>query len=139
MKPFAYLRDKLFLASCAAYTLNRCLLVPLSDSTFLHSYFDDLLLIPCALPVMMWVYRVTGLKTDDLHPGSRDILFHLVIWSVVCEWIGPRFVSSATADTWDVAAYAGGGVAAWIVWLQPMVKPECSTVVLVAVQEAEAK
>jgi len=63
MNRFGYLRDRLFVASLAAYACNRLLIRPNMDGLFhthlpwawpfLHSHFDDLLLMPAALPVAM--------------------------------------------------------------------------------------
>lgn len=53
MKPFGYRRDSMFQIAVIAYALNRCLLKPLLPSPFLHGHFNDLLLIPAALPVVL--------------------------------------------------------------------------------------
>ena len=44
------LRDPLFLVAFAAYALNRWVLKPHTHSVFIHGYFNDLWLIPAALP-----------------------------------------------------------------------------------------
>ena len=49
MHRFRYLRDPLFLFGCAVYTLNRWLLKSHLPNEFLHSHFNDLWLILCAL------------------------------------------------------------------------------------------
>jgi hypothetical protein len=69
---FGYLRDRLFVAAVAGYALNRWLLKPRLSSPFLHDHFNDLLLIPAALPVVLWVQRVMGLRKHDLAPSWTE-------------------------------------------------------------------
>lgn len=113
---FRYLHDPLFLAALSAYALNRGLLQPLSASPFLHGYFDDLLLIPAALPVMLWLQRRHGWRLHDRAPTWNEMGMHLIVWSLICECIGPRWLHRGTADMWDVAAYAFGGAVACLWW-----------------------
>jgi hypothetical protein len=116
MSRFGYLRDRLFLVAATGYVINRWVLQPRLASPFLHGYFNDLLLIPAALPVVLWVQRVAGLRDHDRAPSWSEVALHLVAWSVICELIGPRWLHHGTADLWDVAAYTVGGVAAFLWW-----------------------
>jgi len=122
MTRFGYLRDRLFLAAAAGYGLNRWLLKPLIPSPFLRGHFNDLLLIPAALPVVLCVQRFLGLRKHDLPPSWSEMVLHLVVWSVVCEFIGPFWLHHGTADLWDLVAYALGGVAACHWWNRPAQK-----------------
>lgn len=116
MSRFGYLRDRLFLAAVAGYALNRWLLKPHFASTFLHGHFNDLLLIPAALPVVLWIQRQVCWRTYDRPPTWTEMFSHLAIWSVICEFVGPFWLHHGTADWWDMAAYAVGGVAACAWW-----------------------
>lgn len=120
MNRFGYLRDRLFLAAAAGYALNRWLLKAVFPSPFLHGHFNDLLLIPAALPVVLWVQRHIGLRPHDLAPSWTEICLHLAVWSLICELIGPFWLRRGTADLWDVAAYAVGGIAACLWWNRPV-------------------
>ena len=113
---FRYLRDGLFLSAAIAYGLNRGLVRSVVPSTFLRGQFDDLLLIPAALPVVLWVQRISGLRTVDHPPSWPEIVLHLLVWSVICEFIGPIWLHHGTADPWDVVAYAAGALAAGLWW-----------------------
>ena len=115
---FRYLRDSLFLASVALYALNRWLVKPSlpEGEVFFRGYFNDLLVIPCALPPMLLVHRLLGLRRTDRPPDAGEIALHLTIWSVFFEALAPVVVTSARADAWDVAAYCAGGLAAWAFW-----------------------
>ena len=116
MPRFRYLADPVFVVSCAAYAVNRWLLKPHVHSTFLHSHFNDLLLIPCALPPVLLAHRLLRLRLHDQPPQPTEIALHLIIWSVLFEVIGPRLVAHATGDPLDVAAYIAGGIVAGLLW-----------------------
>jgi hypothetical protein len=116
MRPFLYLRDPLFLLGCAAYALNRWLLKPHLPSAFLHSYFNDLWLIPCALPPVLLIQRWLKLRSHDEPPRASEILFQLIVWSILFEAIEPHFWSRFTGDPRDVVAYAVGGLLAGLWW-----------------------
>ena len=115
MSRFRYWRDPLCLVCCGLYALNRWVLKPRVHSEFLHSHFNDLLLIPCALPGVLWLQRCLGLRGHDRTPEAGEILFHLVVWSILFEWIGPHLMR-VVGDIRDVAAYAVGAAAAWLWW-----------------------
>ncbi|MFO1513609.1 MAG: hypothetical protein U1F83_11940 [Verrucomicrobiota bacterium] len=116
MMRFGYLRDPLFLLAAGGYAVNRWLLKPLLPSPFLHGHFNDLLLIPAGLPVVLWLQRVVGLRHHDRAPSWSEMMLHLVVWSVICEFVGPHWLHHGTSDVWDVVAYAVGGVAACLWW-----------------------
>jgi hypothetical protein len=113
---FRYVADPLCLVCCLAYAANRFLLKPHVHSGFFHGYFNDLLLIPCALPVVLWVQRRLGLRQHDRMPEFPEILFHLVVWSILFEGIGPFLFHHTTGDPWDVVVYFIGGCLGWFWW-----------------------
>ncbi|HTH48049.1 MAG TPA: hypothetical protein VMB21_11090 [Candidatus Limnocylindria bacterium] len=115
MKRFGYFRDPLFLVACALYALNRWAVKPHVHSPFLRGQFNDCLLIPCALPPVLWLQRRFGLRTTDEFPTTAEVVFHLVVWSVLFEGIGPHIMRT-TGDIWDVAAYVAGALIAWGWW-----------------------
>jgi hypothetical protein len=112
---FRYCRDPLFLGACGLYALNRFLLKPLLALPFLRGQFNDLLLIPCALPPLLLAHRKLGLRDNDSMPGVGEIALHTIVWIVICELIGPR-VWRGTADWLDVAAYITGAILAGWLW-----------------------
>lgn len=115
MKRFNYWRDPLFCVCCGLYAVNRWLVKPHVHSPFLRGQFNDCLLIPCALPLVLWLQRRLGLRRHDGFPAAGEIAFHVVVWSVWCEVIGPHLMR-VTGDVWDAVAYAGGGLVAWLWW-----------------------
>ena len=116
MRPFRYCLDPLCLAAAAAYAANRWL-VPLAlKGAFLRGHFADLLLIPAALPLLLWVQRRLGLRGHDARPDSREVWLHVAVWAITAEAVAPWLFGRATGDPWDVAAYAGGAVLAQLVW-----------------------
>lgn len=116
MKRFLYCRDPLFLIGCIAYAVNRWLLKPRTTNAFLHGYFNDLWLIPCAVPPILWLHRRLRLRADDRYPRVSEIVLHLVFWSVLFEYIGPKFMPHTVGDPLDVLAYAAGALVASVWW-----------------------
>lgn len=115
MKRFGYWRDPLFLAGCALYVANRWAVKPHVHSAFLQGQFNDLLLIPCALPPVLWLQRRLGLRAQDEFPSLMEVGFHLMVWSVLFELVGPLLLD-VTGDVKDVFAYVVGGLVSWICW-----------------------
>lgn len=116
MNRLLYLRDGLFFWACALYAINRWALKPRVHSPFLHDHFNDLLLIPCALPVLLLIQRCLGLRRHDDPPTPGEIALYLVVWSVLFEVVGPHLVRRAVGDPWDVVAYVVGGILAGVWW-----------------------
>lgn len=116
MRPFGYLRDALFLVGCALYATNRWLVKPHVHSPFLHDHFNDVLLIPCALPVLLALQRWLKLRDHDRPPTPGEIALYLGVWSVLFEVIGPHIMPWTVGDPWDALAYAVGGLAAGLWW-----------------------
>jgi hypothetical protein len=116
MKPFGYLRDPLFLCSCALYAFNRWLVKPYLHCVFFHSWFNDVLLIPAALPPLLLAHRWLGLRSHDDAPSAWEVVAHLVGWSVLFEIIGPQVMRGTTGDLYDVLAYSVGAGAAVLWW-----------------------
>ena len=117
MRAFRYWRDPACLAACAAYALNRWLLKPhFAMGPFMRGHFADCLLIPAALPLVLWLQRRLGLRTHDGTPTSGEIFLHLAIWAFIAEGAGPFLTRRGTADWWDVAAYSAGAAACYVLW-----------------------
>jgi len=116
MPRFRYLRDPLCLFGCMAYAVNRWLVKPHVTAEFVQFYFDDLWLIPCALPPVLWLHSRLHLRSHDDLPSISEITWHFVLWSVICEWIGPKLVSHAAGDSMDVIAYTCGALLACLWW-----------------------
>lgn len=116
MARFRYCRDVLFLIGCAAYAINRWGIKPRVGPGFMMFHFNDLWLIPCALPPVLWLHRRLGLRTDDDSPRTGEIAGHLIFWSALFEWIGPKFMPHAQGDPLDVVAYAVGAIVAGMWW-----------------------
>ena len=116
VKTFRFLGDGLFLISCSLYALNRWIIKPHVHNAFLRFYFNDLLLIPCALPVLLWMQRSLRLRTTDVPPTWGEIALYTGFWSIIFEVIGPHLVRRATGDPWDVVVYFIGGIGAGLWW-----------------------
>lgn len=126
MNRFRYLGDRLFLVACFLYALNRWGLKPRLHSRFLHDHFNDLLLIPCALPVLLLLHRVLRLREHDLPPTPTEIALNLFVWSVLFEVIGPFIMPWTVGDPLDVLAYVVGGVLAGLWWNSRLLRARLS-------------
>jgi hypothetical protein len=115
VKRFGYLLDPLFLAGCILYAMNRWVIKPHVHASFFHFWFNDMLLIPCALPPLLRLHRWFGLRAHDEAPTGWEIAGHLVGWSVLFELIGPHIMRT-TGDPWDVVAYTAGALGAFCWW-----------------------
>ncbi len=116
MKRFGYLRDPLFLTTCSLYALNRWLVKPHVHSSFLRFHFNDLLLIPCALPPLLLLQRLLGLRQCDQSPSVSEILLYTTVWSLLFEVVGPHLVRRATGDLMDIVMYFCGAILAGLWW-----------------------
>ena len=115
MNRFRYALDPLCLVACAAYVIGRGLRPRFPDG-FWPNQFTDLLLIPAALPLLLWVQRRLGLRPHDGRPSWREIGLHLAVWTIAAELVAPLAFHSATGDWRDVLAYSAGAVVAGSWW-----------------------
>jgi hypothetical protein len=106
----------LFLGACALYALNRWVLKPFVGAPFFDNWFADTLLIPCALPPLLWLQSRLGIRAHQKNPAWREIGFHLAIWSVLFEVAGPLIYRHPVGDWRDVLAYTGGALFAGCWW-----------------------
>ncbi|PAW79469.1 MAG: hypothetical protein B9S32_02715 [Verrucomicrobia bacterium Tous-C9LFEB] len=115
---FRYIWDPIGLASIALYACNRLLLKPHlpPHEWFFRGHFNDLLLVPAMLPFFLATYHWLGLRPHHRPPSAREIIAHVLMWSLFFEVLGPRWLHHSTGDRWDVIAYAVGGAIAWALW-----------------------
>jgi len=113
---FRYLGDRLWLAAAALYAVNRLCVKQLGVTGFMHDHFNDLLLIPAALPVVLALHRMLGWRLNDRMPSVWEVVLHWVVWAAVCEWFGPAVFHRGVADPADVVAYLAGGIFSWGWW-----------------------
>ncbi len=115
MRRFGYVFDLLFLVCCALYASNRWLIKPHCHLAFFHNWFNDVLLIPCALPPLLLAHRWLRLREHDHPPTLAEVTAHVIGWSILFELIGPHIMPT-TGDPWDAVAYAAGGTFAFFYW-----------------------
>lgn len=116
---FRYLLDPLFLGSVALFLVNKLLLRPHLDITFLSSHLNDVICIPLWVPVLVTLMRITGMRRHDRPPEAHEILIPLLAWSWIFEVFLPQtdaFAGIATADPLDVLSYTVGAALAAAAW-----------------------
>lgn len=113
--------DPVFHASVLLFTVNRFCVAPCWGATapFFTNYFGDLLLIPCALPALLWLQRFARLRTHDLPPTPGEIASTLALWAVLFEFVFPHLLGRGVSDPLDVLAYVFGALVAGIAWARP--------------------
>lgn len=116
LNSFGYLRDRLFQVCCFLYALNRWGLKPRVHNYFLQRYFNDVLLIPCALPVLLFLERQLHLRDHDSPPTAGEIAGNVILWFVLFEVLGPYINPLRTGDPLKLGIYAAGGTLAWLWW-----------------------
>lgn len=115
MRRFHCFHDPLFLIGCLAFAVNTLLIKPHVAPGFMMFHFNDLWLIPCALPPVLWLHERLGLRAQEGPPLPGEITGHLVFWSLLFEWFLPR-ITHTRGDPADVAAYAVGALIAGLWW-----------------------
>lgn len=115
---FRYAADPVCLTAIAAYLLNRAVLAPLCADAlpFLRTHFADLLLVPAALPLLLWLQRRAGLRTHDAPPTPGEIASVTALWAVLFEAVLPALLGRGISDPLDVIAYAVGALVAALMW-----------------------
>lgn len=118
---FGYLRDPLFLAASFLYGINRLFLKPRFgvQLPFLRHHWNDCFLIPTALPVLLWLFRKSRLRSHDAPPSWGEITQWTLLWSLVFEGFFPHFLHWGTADWRDALCYALGALFAGLLWNKP--------------------
>jgi hypothetical protein len=115
LKRFRYALDPLCLTALVLYALNRWVF----DYPALQGWFADVLLIPAAAPLFLWVERRLGLRQHDENPTLREVIFLFVVWTVAAEILAPILFTHCTADPLDALAYAAGAVVSMTWWRWP--------------------
>lgn len=115
---FKYICDPLCIIGWIAYIGNKWILdfFHFQKIKFFDSYFNDFFLIPCVLPPLLLIHRLISLRKSDKFPTLKEVIYHLVIWSIWFEGLGPIFFKQAVSDIWDIVAYWSGGIISWMIW-----------------------
>lgn len=59
------------------------------------------------MPLFMG-FKKLGLRKDT-PPSKLEVLFHICLWSIIIEFIGPYYLNQGYSDPWDVVCYLIGG------------------------------
>lgn len=119
LKPFTYLRDRLFLICVGIYFLNRMLESIQWSHAYLRWYLNDLLLVPIFVPIMLWCMRKIKFRKHDLAPSLLEIGMLVLVIGLVFEGFAPYLPvlkDVSTPDINDLICYASGGVVSLGYW-----------------------
>ena len=116
---YRYLRDPVFLCALAIYLINKFALKPYTHNAFVHGYVVDIICMPFWIPILLLIMRKAGLRSHDGPPRAHEILIPLLFWSWAFEVYLPQtdvLRGITIADNMDVLSYAGGALAAVLIW-----------------------
>lgn len=80
----------------------------------ISNYGADLLAMPIVLSIGLWAVRISKPERREYVLSPFLIVFTIVLYSVLFEWVFPSISDRATADPLDAMAYVlGGAFFAW--------------------------
>ncbi|MBT5927893.1 MAG: hypothetical protein HOH33_14870 [Verrucomicrobia bacterium] len=91
-----------------------------AESGWMDYYWNDVWMLPCAIPLVLSVYNALGLRQSMEIPSGFEILWHGILWGLIAEFVGPLLFVHAVGDPWDLAAYAVGGFLLYFRWHLPI-------------------
>ena len=109
---FRYAAEPLCVTSIALYLVSKVLVLP----DWVIWWFSDLLFLPAAIPVYLWIERRSGFRNSDFPPTWSELFKIFLIWSFAAEVVAPFLFKQCTGDPLDVVAYAFGGIIAGLSW-----------------------
>lgn len=113
---YKFLKDKLFIISVILYLINSLTIrMGINNNYFMRNYFNDLLLIPVALPIVLYLIKLFKFRNDN-YPSFSEIFICLIVWSIMFEFVGPKIMNKGTADIYDVLAYSVGAIISYAIW-----------------------
>ena len=110
------LGDPFWHVSLACYALHRCWQGFHTGSGWFDHYWNDLWMLPCALPLVLFLYQILGLRLCGAVPSGSEIFWHGMLLSLMAEVAGPLLFEHAVGDPWDILAYAMGGGMLYCRW-----------------------
>lgn len=114
---FTYLTDPIFILCLFLYLINKFLIIQFHNlNIFFLCYYNDILLIPCCLPPLLFVMYKIELRRNHFPPTVIEVIVPLVIWTLSFEIIAPFYFKKGTSDIGDAIAYWLGGFFCWFVW-----------------------
>jgi len=102
----ALLEDRVFTFAAAIYIGNFAATRFLGfDAPFFRGHLNDMLLVPCLLPLLLAAVSALGYRPGSNPPHIIEVLTCLAVWSLAFEVVAPRISEGATGDPIDVVAY----------------------------------
>jgi hypothetical protein len=117
-KAYKYYRDPVFVISIISYSINKLLLISHRsfESSFMKNYFNDIFVVPCLLPILIYCIARMKLRNKYSGPLLIEIFLFVSVISLTCEILGPFFLNKGVYDPNDIIAYLLGGMISWFIW-----------------------
>jgi hypothetical protein len=117
-KEYKYYGDPVFVVSIICYSINKLLLISHRsfESSFMNNYFNDIFVVPCLLPILIYCIARMKLRNKYSGPLIIEIFLFVSVISLMCEIFGPYFLGKGVYDPIDIFAYLLGGMISWFIW-----------------------
>jgi len=99
----------IFTISAILFSIHQILILTDNSFTFLDNYLDDLVVMPIVLTGATVILRVIT-QNEDFNVDVSMIVLAFVMYTVVFEFILPRFSTEYTSDYFDILCYGIGAV-----------------------------
>src|SRR5690606_12085118 len=117
------LKNPLFILSCVLFWINQYLeKVQQIFIPFVHSYLDDLMVMPVVLGLTLQIFRWIHPLKEKFSFTKIQIMVAVVYFSILFEGILPLWSNLYTRDLWDVVFYSIGAIGFYFLINQPVVK-----------------
>jgi hypothetical protein len=110
------LKHPLFLVSCGAYLLLFILKKSGIYLPFLSDYLADFLTMPVVLSIALFGIRRSRPDRRGYRFSWTFVALAVAMYAFLFEYLFPRLTERFTADSWDVLAYALGGIV-FFLWM----------------------
>jgi glycopeptide antibiotics resistance protein len=107
------LRNPLFISCTFLYVLHsvcKRATPEFAQTAFLKNYLNDLLFVPLALGIAVFLQRNFILKQPEYRLSKTQVIICVVYISIMFEGVIPLFKDRYTADFSDVLCYGFGGL-----------------------------
>lgn len=105
------IKHPIFLLCCILFIIHQVIQKGFGiDIPYVHSYLDDVLVMPIILTLILVERRRLFLWGKDFSFSAIETIGLVISFSLIFEFLFPYISIKFTFDWWDFLAYAFGGV-----------------------------